>query len=172
MADFIKGSNFDGISPGVVKGIQLHRFIDSFTDQHPVFLKSKKLLVEYRHYSGVILDVFYDFVLANSWPQFSDESLLAFSRTVYKVLDSRRSELTEEAIFALDHMIEHDWLQGYATKEGINSALTGLSERTSFESGMEHAVKVLVEKEKEFEADFSLFYPELIQVSADYYRAL
>lgn len=172
VADFIKGSKFEGISPGVVKGIQLHRFIDSFTDQHPSFLKSKKLLYEYRHYSGVILDVFYDFLLANQWTQYSNQSLLEFSSAIYQILDSRRAELNDEAKFALDHMIEHDWLQNYATQEGINSSLTGLAERTSFESGMEHAVKVLIEKENEFEADFKLFYPELIQVSTDYYRAL
>ncbi len=37
IADAVKGSNFEGYHPQVVKGIKLHRCIDTFTDSHPVF---------------------------------------------------------------------------------------------------------------------------------------
>lgn len=59
MADGIRGKQFENYHPEIQKGIILHRFIDTFTDAHPVFRQStKKLHENYHHYAGVIVDVF------------------------------------------------------------------------------------------------------------------
>ena len=59
IGDFIRGNSFEKYSLEIQKGIMLHRFIDTFTDAHPIFRKSKKRLFnEFRHYSAVIVDMF------------------------------------------------------------------------------------------------------------------
>ena len=74
MADGIRGKQFENYHPEIQKGIILHRFIDTFTDAHPVFRQStKKLHENYHHYAGVIVDVFYDHFLAKNWNLYSDE---------------------------------------------------------------------------------------------------
>jgi acyl carrier protein phosphodiesterase len=58
MADSIRGHSYENYLM-ILKGILLHRSIDSFTDMHPVYRKSKHRLHEkYGHYSGVIMDIF------------------------------------------------------------------------------------------------------------------
>ena len=61
IGDFVKGKQVNSFEPGIAKGILLHRAIDYFTDKHEVVAKSKgRLREKYRHYSGVIIDIFYD----------------------------------------------------------------------------------------------------------------
>src|SRR5277367_1527199 len=80
IGDFVKGKNLaDRFEKDIAKGIVLHREIDWFTDRHPVVKQSKDRLREkYRHYSGVIVDVFYDHFLARNWINYSSKSLSDF----------------------------------------------------------------------------------------------
>ena len=61
MADGVRGNDYLDFPEEIQKGIILHRAIDTFTDAHPIFRKSKHRLHEkYGHYSGVIIDILYD----------------------------------------------------------------------------------------------------------------
>jgi acyl carrier protein phosphodiesterase len=88
MGDFVKGKSYrQQYEPEIIKGIELHRSIDEFTDSHPVVTESKnRLRPTYRHYSGVIVDVFYDHFLAANWNQ------VPFT-AAWKHLRSRRIKL-------------------------------------------------------------------------------
>ena len=46
MADSIKGNSYNLFDQELRKGILLHRHIDSFTDAHPIYRKSKHRLHE------------------------------------------------------------------------------------------------------------------------------
>ena len=46
MADSIKGNTYKLFDDEITKGILLHRHIDSFTDAHPIYRKSKHRLHE------------------------------------------------------------------------------------------------------------------------------
>jgi acyl carrier protein phosphodiesterase len=68
MADSIRGNQYLQYPDEIKKGILLHRFIDTFTDAHLIYRKSKHRLHEkYGHYSGVIMDIVYDHFLAKNW---------------------------------------------------------------------------------------------------------
>ena len=72
----IRGKKYESFPMEIQKGIILHRAIDSYTDAHTTFRQStKKLHSRYHHYSGVIVDVFYDHFLAKNWAKYSDENL-------------------------------------------------------------------------------------------------
>ena len=65
LGDFVKGSIENIYSLKIIEGIYLHRKIDSFTDSHPIFRSSKRLIgVDRRRFSGIMIDVFYDHFLA------------------------------------------------------------------------------------------------------------
>jgi acyl carrier protein phosphodiesterase len=71
VADFITNRQLPDFTEAVQRGIRLHREIDAFTDAHPIVKQSTKRLHPFHHkYSPVIVDVYYDFLLAKNWDTF------------------------------------------------------------------------------------------------------
>lgn len=159
MADGIKGKQFENYPPEIQKGILLHRFIDSYTDSHPLFRKSTKRLHEkYHHYAGVIVDVFYDHFLAKNWNQYSEENLQEYTNRFYQSLETNYNSLSERTQGMMPYMIKNNWLLSYQTVEGINKILTQMDGRTKNASKMRFAANELVEYYDEFQSDFVLFF--------------
>src|SRR6185503_16682489 len=88
ISDFVKGKKKFDYPEAIRQGITLHREIDRFTDTHAATKEAKEI---FRHvyglYAGPIMDVVYDHFLALDKNEFSDESLEAFTISVYKTLD-------------------------------------------------------------------------------------
>lgn len=163
IGDFIKGKEalkkYDEL---VVRGIELHRAIDEFTDTHAVVKESKdRLRPKYRHYSGVIVDVFYDHFLAANWGLFHTAPLKDFATETYQTLSATSSSLPSTFQRMLPHMIAGNWLLNYQRIEGIHRALSGMAGRTPYTSKMEQASADLREHYGEFENEFRRFFPEL-----------
>jgi len=163
IGDFVKGRNLsERFEPAIVKGIELHREIDEFTDRHPVVLESKKRLrPKYRHYSPVIVDVFYDHFLAVNWSVFSNESLPDFAQGAYRIIETQKAQVPEQVNQMMPYMIKGNWLVSYGQIEGIHRALSGMSRRTPYESKMEEASQDLRLYYEPFQQEFRLFFPEL-----------
>ena len=80
IADRVKGNDNNDFSPMIQKGIFLHRKIDYFTDHHSDFKACVTLLFPiYRHYSRVIVDMYYDHFLACHWKKFHPLPLNSFA---------------------------------------------------------------------------------------------
>ena len=86
MADSIKGRQYKAFDKNIQKGILLHRQIDTSTDAHPNFKSStKRLHANYGHYSGIIVDIFYDHFLAKNWKDYSNQNLSEFANKNYRL---------------------------------------------------------------------------------------
>lgn len=164
IGDFVKGAQVNDYDDPVKTGILLHREIDHFTDTHEVVKLSKeRLRPGYRHYSPVIVDVFYDHFLAKNWDRYSSKKLEQFTIDFYQMLEGHKGTLPDPARHMFTYMKRDNWLFNYRQTEGIHRALSGMSRRTSFESRMEHAVKDLKKNYDQFEAEFLTFFPDLQQ---------
>jgi acyl carrier protein phosphodiesterase len=164
IADFVKGKKKDDYPDEIRKGIELHRFIDHFTDHHETVLKSiRRVQHRQEKYSGVVIDVLYDHFLAANFSEFSAASLQDFSNNTYKILKENWDVLPEGVHYFLPFMIERNWLLNYATIDGIGNALSGLSRRVKYANRMNEAVKDLQENYADLESDFRTFFPELSQ---------
>lgn len=162
MADGIHGKNFDAFPAEVQKGIRLHREIDSFTDFHPIFRQSKHRLHErYGHYSGVIIDIFYDHFLAKNFADYSSESLESFASNFYELLESNFAMLTPRFQMMFPVLKEENWLVLYATIPGIGHILYNMDRRTRLVSKMQFSVEELTLFYTEFETEFTLFFAEM-----------
>ena len=169
IGDFVKGSDLNAYSEGMILGIKLHREIDRFTDTHAEVLKSKVLLREkYRHYAPVIVDIFYDHFLASNWSKRHAVALPDFTRQFYRLAEKHISRIPKSASEVLRYMKSDDWLFNYQFIEGINKALVGMSRRTKFQSKMEEAVHDLKENYDQFHQHFENFFPELVDFSGSY----
>lgn len=172
IGDFVRGRNvYEQFRPNIALGIELHREIDEFTDSHGVVMESKKRLrPKYRHYSPVIVDMFYDHFLAKNWQTYHSSPLDHFASEAYAILNKFEDQLPQRVQGLLPHIIRGNWLYNYSRIEGIHGALSGMSSRTPYESKMDEAVIDLQKFYTEFEDEFSRFFPELQQMSNQFLK--
>lgn len=147
IGDYVKGSVIlDTFPEGIKKGIQLHRKIDAYADQHPSSLKAKNLFrPDYRLYAGAFVDSLYDHFLAND-PHFfpAEKSLFDFSQKVYEDLDKQREWLPEKFQNMLPYMVSSNWLYNYRTLKGMKNSFDGLVRRAKYLESSDKAYEILV----------------------------
>ena len=162
MADGIRGKHYEHLPTEIQKGVILHRAIDTYTDAHPVFRQSTHRLHEkYHHYSGVIVDVFYDHLLAKNWAMYSHEKLETFVGNFYASLHDNYEHLTDKTKGMMPYMIEYNWLVNYQYLEGIARILHQMDHRTKNISKMQYSIQELQDFYVDFENEFKTFFIDL-----------
>jgi len=163
IADHIRGNKYESFSKEIQQGIFLHRAIDTFTDAHKIVRKSKRRLhARYRHYDGVIIDIFYDYFLAKNWANYSEIPLAVYTDAIYHLFDKIKLDLPLKSQQFIKYMIEYDILFNYQYKDGIEKVLNGMNHRTKGKSQMNLAIEDLKVLERELEEDFTLFFKDLM----------
>ena len=144
-------------------GIKLHRHIDSFTDEHAVVRACRKQLSpQFGHYSGVVIDMYFDYFLAHHFVEFSPVPLRFFAANAYAILEKNRATLPPEALELVDSMIKYDWLTNYQYAEGMRRSFGGMARRFAFLKGIENADEALFENEEIYYGFFQQFFPDLL----------
>lgn len=171
VADFLRGKEIKKLTPGIQIGVQLHRKIDSFTDQHQAVKESLLILKEKQgRYSPVVLDVYYDYFLANNWNLFSDKSLNAYSAGVITLFNEHIHLFPEQTLKAHHSLTTHNWLANYKHKEGIERSFYHIKKRLSFKNSLDTVMDDLEELSPELEPLFLTFYPELLKMAKNFYE--
>src|SRR4051812_10146738 len=162
LGDFVKGPIDDRFRPSLASAIALHRRIDSFTDAHPITRRSRnRISPPRRRYAGIIIDMFYDHLLARRWSEHSSEPLEQFARHVYASMTAEHAALPERLQRMLPVMIEEDWLTNYREVAVIDRALDRIGRRLRRGSPMSGAIEELHANEAGLEEDFRIFFPDL-----------
>lgn len=162
MADSVKGNSYLEYPLNIQNGILLHRFIDSYTDEHPSFRKSTaKLHADFSHYSGVLVDIFYDHFLAKNWKNFHPIPLDLFAQEFYTSMQARFEQMTPAMQYMFPHMKNHNWLMRYTNIPGIEMTLTEMGSRIGRQYQLETSVKNLVAEYDSFQEDFELFFKDI-----------
>ncbi|EMR04398.1 acyl carrier protein phosphodiesterase [Cesiribacter andamanensis] len=171
IGDFVKGKELEQYPAGMQQGIRLHRAIDSYTDSHPLVVQGKKrLFPKYRHYGRVLVDLYYDHLLAANFERYANQPLLPYTLWVYELLQQQRPQIPASAYPLLDHMQAGNWLYHYRSLEGIGQACKGMARRTRFRSGMEEGALDLERQYALFEQEFFQFFDELRAFVEDWLR--
>jgi acyl carrier protein phosphodiesterase len=170
LGDFVKGRLDDSFPPAVRAGIELHRAIDSYTDQHALVLASRALIApERRRFAGILVDVFYDHFLARHWPAHAGLPLEHFTRQVYTVLWPQRHGFPARLQRILPWMRADDWLASYAELDAVDAALRGMARRFRYAERarpLVDGIDDLHARYTELEQHFLEFFPQLEQFAA------
>lgn len=162
IADFIYGNQYKKYSKNIQKGILLHRAIDTYTDSHPVFRKSKKRLFPgFRHYSSVIVDMFYDHFLAKNFETYSNVSLKDFSKSFYTILEKNMDELPKKVNQIYPIMVKYNWLVHYKNIDDLRDILNQMNNKTKFTTQLDDSVDLLKEHYDTFESEFTDFFADI-----------
>lgn len=164
LGDFHKGSVQslpERFRPGVVR----HRRIDAMTDVHPATRRSRGRLRPWcGHYSGLIVDVFYDHFLAADWDDYSGTSLSTFVQQTYDALLRYESVLPRTGRWVARRMREDDWLTSYRQISGIRTALERMSGRLKRPFPLESTLPLLQNDYDYFRSDFRELMRDLRRV--------
>jgi acyl carrier protein phosphodiesterase len=163
ISDFVKGKKQFEYSSIVQKGIQLHRFIDSFTDAHDVTREMKAFFrPQYRLYAGAFADVAYDHFLATDSTEFANpEALEQFAAAVYVVLQQQAGVVPETFAKMIPWMVQQDWLSNYRFTSGIEKGFGGLVRRSAWLTESAVAFDVFMTNYDAMKKCYAVFFPEL-----------
>jgi acyl carrier protein phosphodiesterase len=130
VGDWIKGLLPGPLPEDLARGVRLHRAIDRFAETHPAFRASRqRISAARRRYSGVLVDMFYDHLLARAWHDHHNANLRDYCTHVYALIGDRMSALPEPTHRALQMMAQENWLESYVRLEGIADVLARMSRR-------------------------------------------
>ncbi len=168
IADAVKGKEIENYKSHTIKGIQLHRSIDTFTDLHPCFKDSIALIrAKQGKFSGVVMDIFFDHFLAKNWEKYHKLELRNYTNNFYQILNKRKEELPTKIKMMLPILISEDWLYEYQFIEGIKNVCEGMSRRTRFESNMAIAHFDLLDNYETLETNFNNFFQDIMHFVKD-----
>lgn len=162
IADFVKGRARFTLPADLQRGFDLHRRIDTFTDTHPIPAHCADLLdSNWGRYAPVLVDIFFDHILAAEWAAHHAQPLAPFVQNLYTTLYTYRPHLPDRALLATTAMRADDWLTSYATLDGIALNLSRLSRRLRHEVELAPAVHDFTTHRAAFYDAFNSFWPEL-----------
>lgn len=162
IGDYVKGKKYLNYPEEVSRGIMLHRKIDEYTDKHPVTRLSRNHIIEYyRKYSGIVIDILYDYLLASNWDIYCNVPLPHYVNKVFSLL-KKHYELFPPGIKNwFPNFIRNNWLMSYSTLGGIETVLHRMSSRTSLPEYTDEAMTIFEKNLDEFNQEFNEFFPDI-----------
>jgi acyl carrier protein phosphodiesterase len=162
IGDFVRGRIDPALPPNVRAGIALHRAIDVYTDTHAEVAAARRLFAPpFRRYAGILLDVWFDHLLARQWARFGEGELGDFSDRVRALLDAN-AELVPERMHAFAAFLgANDLPAAYRHTAMIGNVLRGMSRRLSRANPIGDALPVLAALHAPLQEHFEAFFPDL-----------
>lgn len=178
VADFVKGADVEKLPPGVQAGVRQHRTVDAFTDRHPAVMRSiARIGKTWGWFSGIIIDVYFDHVLARDWGRYAEEPLRSFVDRAHGIFRDHAAFMPEEARGYALRFVETDRMMSYAQADGsgVEEALRRLSDRIAVRIPkravpLHDAMPDLRAAHPALAADFHEFFPDAIRLAAQWRR--
>lgn len=171
ISDFVKGKKKFDYPINIQAGIQLHRLIDQFTDDHPATRTINSFFKPvYGRYAGAFTDIVYDYFLANDIKEFTPDSLMDFSQFVYQALQQHYNWLPEKFQLMFPYMKKHNWLFHYRDREGIARSFEGLVRRAAYINDSAQAFDIFLANLSPMKQQYDLFIPQIKNYVSDFIR--
>ncbi|MEE4298718.1 MAG: ACP phosphodiesterase [Pseudomonadales bacterium] len=131
LGDFVRGRLGGRFPERVEAGIRLHRFVDVYTDAHPVVREMVDLFPpQQRRWAPVALDVWFDHLLARDFEVHAGEALAPFARRACADLERHAPLMDDAARGFLARLVEAALLERYAARETVTGVLRRLARRS------------------------------------------
>ncbi|HEY6892918.1 MAG TPA: ACP phosphodiesterase [Rhodanobacteraceae bacterium] len=162
VGDFVRGRIDPSLPPKVRAGIALHRAVDSYTDAHADIAAARALFAPpFRRYAGILLDVWFDHLLARQWARFGEDGLDDFSERVRGLLAVNATFVPERMRGFAAYLEANDLPAAYRDTAMIGQALRGMSRRLKRANPLGEALPVLVALHAPLQRCFESFFPDL-----------
>jgi acyl carrier protein phosphodiesterase len=163
LGDFLRGRIDPMLPDGVRRGVELHRAIDSFTDRHADVASARRLFVSpFRRYAGILIDIWFDHLLARDFAAWSVHPLAHFSDDLQALLRAHDDGLPEGLQRFSRYMQARNLPAAYARRDMIDEVLHGVSTRLRHANPVANGLTELLRLEPELDRLFQQFFPQLV----------
>ena len=168
MGDWVKGPLTALNLPGeVLEGLRQHRAVDRLAVSHPAVRASKaRLNHRFGHLKPVLIDIFYDHLLARNWAAWGTGTLAEFAAHAYRLLTTHESLVPVSFRPVVRRMIELNWLCAYQHASAIKRVLAQMSGRLSRPNALAQGYRELIRCGRHMESDCLSFLSDARQVVA------
>ncbi|MBQ4860563.1 DUF479 domain-containing protein [Pseudoalteromonas sp. MMG013] len=164
LGDFCKGVNIECIEKPVKLGLDNHRLVDAFTDNHIAVKAAKQCFTpKRRRFSGVVLDVLFDHFLIKHWTSYSDVSLSEFKHSRYAYLIEATPNMPNHMSHVITRMVAEDWFSRYEQLTSLSDVLDSIALRIRFSNQFEGSIEEIIENYEYFNDVFLHFFPDLLR---------
>ncbi|HNR91744.1 MAG TPA: ACP phosphodiesterase [Dokdonella sp.] len=171
MGDFVHGRVDPALPDGLRRGIALHRAIDSHTDAHPTLVALRERFEPpFRRYAGIVIDIWFDHLLARGFAHWSNEPLAAYSRRIHDVIDAAPVPLPERMRAFVRYMRAHGLPAAYTDRMLVARVFAGVSSRLRHANPLDRVMPEVERLEDALEESFLAFFPQLVEF-AETWRA-
>lgn len=144
----LHGARFDAF---ILRGIRLHRLIDSVSDGHPAHREMRRRFAPpLRRYAGIVVDIGFDHTLARHWGEYSHEPLADFAHRMAARLVAEWPAAAPIAAPKVEGFAR--LLAGYTEPSGVQQALTAVSCRATWPNPLSQALPAVLAERRGFAA--------------------
>ena len=163
LGDFWRGAPDPAWPRALGAGVVLHRRIDVFTDAHAAVAAARALFdPPYRRYAGILLDVWFDHLLARDFERWTGTPLRPFVERVYATLGALDATLPAPFLMFAHRTAANDGLAAYADREHLWFVFEHIAARLSRANPVATAVPALEALERPIERAFATLWPDLV----------
>ena len=173
LGDFVRGKQaLAGYDDDIQRGIMLHRHIDAYTDSLPGVRELRSwFLPPFRRYGGIIIDLAFDYELANRWNSYSEISLEDFDQGVREMLVRHERELPERLKGFMRYADRRGLFAGYREESEILHSLKGVGRRLSRPNPLRRVQEIWGDFEPLVSACFEPVFEEIQSDVADWLKS-
>ncbi|HVF34220.1 MAG TPA: ACP phosphodiesterase [Candidatus Saccharimonadia bacterium] len=166
LGDFWRGALDPAWPEPLGRGVRLHRRTDVVTDSHAAVVAARaRFEPPLRRYAGILLDVWFDHVLARDYERFAGEPLAPRLARVYAALaDVPASAPASYALFA-ERTRRHDTLGRYEDPEFVESVFELIGARLAHANPVAHAYAAVAALDAPITRAFQSLWPDLIALA-------
>ena len=167
LGDFWRGAPDPAWPRALADGVRLHRHIDTYTDSHGAVVGARALFEPpYRRYAGILLDVWFDHLLARDFERLAGVPLRAFADRTYATLAGLDPSLPAPFLLFVDRLAGNDGLVAYVERDNLWFVFERIAARLARENPVALSVPVLEALERPLERAFAALWPELERFAA------
>ncbi len=165
LGDFARGLDQQKLPPAIMAGLQNHRAVDRFTDNHPLVQDMKRAFSSTRRrFAGIALDIYFDHLLIKYWDRFEERSLEDLIVGFYQRMADGLGLMPGENMRQVTRrMIEYDWFGSYREIGAVAESLNRVAGRIRFANQFDNAIEELLLHQVMIYDGFLEFYPQLHQ---------
>ena len=162
LGDFWRGTLPPEWPEALTCGVLLHRHVDTWTDANPVLARTRALFPPpYRRYAGILLDVWFDHLLARGFNRLAGMRLEEVAQRAYTAFRSETTALPAAFTLFAARLEKQRGLERSVDLDYIESVLERIAMRLARSNPVASALPVLESLATPVARAFEEFWPEL-----------